>query len=594
MNPLNTEKRNKLSGILTPRQAFIILLIFQCLVLAFVLLFCSIKYEVSDDFIVELLLSGGFSGELDWHLLFSNPFLGFILYPLYLINRSISWYFVCQLGICFMSYLALSWVAAHKENKILGIAVTVILTMFSAGDLYIIPQFTKTAAVVIISGAILFLDAVFNEEKVIPAVCGALLTILGTFIRFNVLYEVGLFICIPAIYLTVRGLIRNDHKIKWLLTRIIPSLVLVALVFGLDKAGSAVFRADPDYEFYREYNSLRGAIVDYPYEDYSAFANEMAEIGISENDYLMLNSWNLGDYEKYDLETLRQISAILNRHHVESEVTAQNVFDQIGERGILLYPIVWCIWLLTIFCGFANWRRIWIPILSMLMCIFYIGLFYNLGRTVYRVEFGFMFAAAATIIWATDRAKESAIEYVRLGVCILLSCAAIIFWGINWFPKKLNQPDGAPYRENIYNYLYESWNYAPEKYSLDMQPGKAYEEFTRLARENPDNIYMLEFLTTIQTYYYNFSPKRSAATVFPDNICWIAGVTSGHPAEMKWLSEHGYNSTLRALLDDNVFYVGNGCSEYALTYLHENGYPNATVEFIGEVDQYQIYKFHAE
>ena len=116
-------------------QTFFLLLIFQCLVLAYVLIFCNIKYEVSDDFIMERIISGSYIGQINWHLPFSNPIWGLFIAAFYkILGRTVSWYFIALLAAGFASYVSISWVFAHKNNKILGIAVTVILTMTTASD----------------------------------------------------------------------------------------------------------------------------------------------------------------------------------------------------------------------------------------------------------------------------------------------------------------------------------------------------------------------------------------------------------------------------------------------------------------------------
>ena len=53
-------------------RLFLVLAAGQILLLALILLFGSIKYEVSDDFIMEMVVSGAYTGVPDAHMMFSN------------------------------------------------------------------------------------------------------------------------------------------------------------------------------------------------------------------------------------------------------------------------------------------------------------------------------------------------------------------------------------------------------------------------------------------------------------------------------------------------------------------------------------------
>ena len=59
------------------------------LILVFV--FCDLKYEVSDDFIMASILSGAFGEARNPHMIFANVLLGYLLLPLYAFSRFF-WY----------------------------------------------------------------------------------------------------------------------------------------------------------------------------------------------------------------------------------------------------------------------------------------------------------------------------------------------------------------------------------------------------------------------------------------------------------------------------------------------------------------------
>ena len=79
------------------------------LFLASILVFCDVKYEVSDDFVMSAILSGAYGGSLNPHLIFINVLWGYLLTPFYLILPEISWYLIFQLLLCFLSFTILSY-----------------------------------------------------------------------------------------------------------------------------------------------------------------------------------------------------------------------------------------------------------------------------------------------------------------------------------------------------------------------------------------------------------------------------------------------------------------------------------------------------
>ena len=79
------------------KKLFFVLAAAQAVLLLCILLFCSIKYEVSDDFIMEMVVSGAYTGHPDAHMMFFNIFIGWLFVPLYSLFPAISWYFWLQM-----------------------------------------------------------------------------------------------------------------------------------------------------------------------------------------------------------------------------------------------------------------------------------------------------------------------------------------------------------------------------------------------------------------------------------------------------------------------------------------------------------------
>ena len=79
-----------------------------------ILLFCDIKYETSDDFIMASIMSGAIGGEPNPHMIFINIIWGYILLPFYYLNSHISWYLIAQILLCFASCTIFSYMLLEK------------------------------------------------------------------------------------------------------------------------------------------------------------------------------------------------------------------------------------------------------------------------------------------------------------------------------------------------------------------------------------------------------------------------------------------------------------------------------------------------
>lgn len=110
---------------------FIVSLLINLTFLFLALLFCDMKYEVSDDFIMDAILSGALGHNYNEHLLFSNILYGYLLKFLYSITKKISWYFVFQVVICFVSLTSLCYIVLKRNNSLIGLIFVLFLFPFS-------------------------------------------------------------------------------------------------------------------------------------------------------------------------------------------------------------------------------------------------------------------------------------------------------------------------------------------------------------------------------------------------------------------------------------------------------------------------------
>lgn len=573
------------------KKLFFVLAAAQAVLLLCILLFCSIKYEVSDDFIMEMVVSGAYTGHPDAHMMFSNIFIGWLFVPLYSLFPAISWYFWLQMLLCFLSFLALTYVLVQKLRLGTAVLTVVWITAFAARDLYILPQFTKTAIVASMCGCLLFVWALFAQRGWKCWLPGAALVFFGAMVRDKAFFIAAAFAGVLVLYHTIACLKQKGMTVKQILCKVcIPGAGMLAAVFLFGAVNSLAYTQDPNYAEYRTFTKLRSQILDYTWCDYEDLCDELTAIGVSENDYQMILHWDFADQVVFSTEKMQQVLDIVNAHRVNLRPSIREALSMIRSRQ-LYYPLTLCCVLLGLFCAAANPKKFWVPAVLALMVLGFLIYFYRLGRWVYRVEFGFLFCAAVLIAYFCEP------FFKRSKATEALLCAAALLvggWqGINYLPDNTAPvEDAAAYRTYVDSTFYYSASYSPEKYTKSVISGKLRPKFLAKVNETPENLYILDFGTAIQTLYYDFSVFKSSRACFPKNVLFLSGVTQSHPSVQDYIESLGFENTLAALPSKNVYYVSNTSSETRiLTYFQEHGSPNVQVDNIETLDDYVVWKY---
>lgn len=573
------------------KKLFFVLAAAQVVLLLCILFFCSIKYEVSDDFIMEMVVSGAYTGHPDAHMMFSNIFIGWLLVPLYSLFPTISWYFWLQMLLCFLSFLALTYVLVQKLRLGTAVLTVVWITAFAARDLYILPQFTKTAIVASMCGCLLFVWALFAQRGWKCWLPGAALVFFGAMVRDKAFFIAAAFAGVLVLYHTIACLKQKGMTVKQILCKVcIPGAGMLAAVFLFGAVNSLAYTQDPNYAEYRTFTKLRSQILDYTWCDYEDLRDELTAIGISENDYQMILHWDFADQAVFSTEKMQQVLDIINAHRVNLHPSIREALSMIRLRQ-LYYPMTLCCVLLGLFCAITNPKKFWVPAVSALMVLGFLIYFYRLGRWVYRVEFGFLFCAAVLIAYFCEPffKRSKATEALLCATALLVGG----WQGINYLPDNTAPiEDAVAYRMYVDGTFYYSASYSPEKYTKTVIPGKLHPEFLAQVNETPENLYVLDFGTAIQTLYYDFSVFKSSRACFPKNVLFLSGVTQSHPSVQDYIESLGFENTLAALPSKNVYYVSNTSSETRiLTYFQEHGSPNVQVDNIETLDDYVVWKY---
>jgi len=574
------------------------------LILVFV--FCDLKYEVSDDFIMASILSGAFGEARNPHMIFANVLLGYLLLPLYGLLPQVSWYFVFQIFLVFASSVAITWMLLEKTDKIKAVMISTILLLFFSVDAYILVQFTKTAMFAVTSGSLLFLWGVFRERGLRTLLTGGVLCLLGTMLRFEVIYMAGAFILLILAYEFVRLYKAGDKKKlgKRFLKIAAFGVGLIALVLLVEEIDHRGYD-NKKYRYFAEYGSARAGIVDYAEYGYQSYAEQLEAVDVSEVDYCMLKAWSFADNEVFTLDKMRATADTIKRFQDNLPLGKEQVLERLVDRGVQQYPVFFACLLLLV-CGvFLNWERWWLVLCSDIIAAAYMLYFVLRDRMLYRTEFSFFLGAflCGAYFWERGRAKDAGgQEPGREGddrraarrACTVITVALWAVSTILYVPNRSYlDVDENSRRSYIEGAFYESWNYDAKKYRKVVNKGK---RCAGLLAElgNKNHFYFGDFTTTIQVLYFEWSPWKALPPGYFDNYAYLGGVTTNFPDVKETLERWDISVPLRDLVNDDVYLIDNVHVELKLQYLREHYYPDARAELYKEVDGYQIWKFYKE
>ena len=576
-------------------------LILNLLFLFAALLFCEQKYEVSDDFVMETILSGAYGDSLNPHMLFVNIIFGYILMPLYTLFPVVSWYFLALIVLGFLSFVCITYILFEKCRNLTALCLSVLLLSFFSNDIYVLIQFTKISAFCILSGALLIVETAYHCKKTVPLLLGSVLCILGALIRFQSVFTVAPFILFVVLFgagqyfKKLKGIKGDVNFVPYYKILLIGGgtlfIILCAQFFNRN-----AYESDTDYQSYYEYTQARAAIVDSRDLGYGAYQPELEKLGISENDYRMLRCWNFSDPEYFTLNKMKAIAKIVQEKNSQYWGGWQILFEEIQSRKYGAYPIFWACVILFLFGLFHNPKRWYGYVCTGFLSCLMILLFFVLGRVVYRVEYGVFLGTFLLLLYFTtedERNIETDNSYKT--ICVVLAGICLIRQAPTYIPdseyKTVTVDGRKAYIDNVY---YDSGGFNGRKYRKVVYKTDLSNGLIQEMESNRDNFYFLEFMSTIQTLYYDWNAFSSPGTDYYQNYVYMSGVTTNFPDINNLLRENGVENPYKSLIKENVYLVDTSMHDTILSYLQEHYYPQARMERVKTVEGYDIWKYYEE
>ena len=578
----------------------------SCFLLA-AFIFCDPKYETADDFIEDAILSGSMSGTPDAHLLYSNIILGYLLKGLYTVIPSVSFYFFFLIILGFCAITAALWLIlsnCKKDNDVLmGILMCSIFLVFFTKDIYVLPQFTKAAAIACTVGGLVFLKGIWDKDgkNIIRIICGIVLTLGGCMLRMNVIYLSLPFLFISfcnRYYMYVKS--NDDPKNKYaieILKRVACCILLIALAYLMLFLNNCIWDKDPDYARFRRMEPSRYEITDAPYtNNFEDIKPEMDSIGVSFNDYIMMKTWSFVDSEIFNEEKLQDFISIQNRYSSSKPSGLKDIADDFADLDLLDYSIVWGLVILAAaYCIFSR-KSVVFSVATVLLSLALIVAMIMYGRINYRVIGGIILGAACTLctIPAQPRNFKLKDEHYRILMGFVAACTIISNVGF-YIPDSsyLTMNDDA-YFTYVWNTMGNSGGYNSHKFGINVSRRRACEELLSTIEKDSGSFYLVDFNTFWFVMPYNYDPKaRIPEGYFEENYYIIGGITMMQfPGQNALLEHNGISkdTPYKDLVKDNIYLIDNYFYDNKLEFIREHYYKDAQMELVDEVNGFKIWK----
>ena len=555
-----------------------------CINLALLLLFAfsgCMKYEVSDDFIMEMIVSGAYTGSPSPFIMFMHPIIGIVLSILYTFIATINWYFIFQITVIFTSLCILSYTFLKYKKDNLSILLFMIFLLFLSNDLYLLVQFTKTATLSLCAGCILMLSNILDRNTMNKKeiALGILLFCVGYMIRNKCIYIVLFFSVLPILF---HGIQKRFKYIDFVKLAKKAGKVMFPCFFvlvGLSFFSKEFVQRYPAYKEYKEYSAYRSDIVDYSYYSYEENRTEFEKNGISENDFYTLVHWNFGDIEYYDLDKLKTVSTILSTYRDRQYTSIKGTIVNLINRQYKYYVSAWALMFISLIGIFAIRNGIF-QVLSVnffAFCLLFINMY--LGRLNYRVEYSIFLAAAAFLLYSFQISES---RFEKFSNKALYAVLIVLF--VCRIPVHIPS-----YGKSSYDSMFISWNNDLAKYNASFAKEKDMSVINEI-KQNPNNFYYLGFYSNIQTLYLNYNPWKGIQKSEFKNAAFFAGIDTFHPDWVKHLENNSINNPMKHLLKENVYFIENRPINEVLTFVQEHYKVNAGVTLYKKIGSYYIWK----
>lgn len=576
VNKLIYSKRNRL------------LFAFVLTILLMILMTLTNRYAggTDDDWAISLALSGRYpNSEL---CLFVNAAVSQITITLNELFPAFNWFLTIELFITAAAFFAIVYGSLTYMKPLFA------FLLIGAVEAFVLPgctyesNFTFVAGIATLAGFIILVGSTKtrSHSEIMPTI-GVIFCVIGFLWRAEVLLlSIPFFaLVLGFIFLSRKG--KKEHgitsiPIKSFALAAIP-YIMVVILCSCFYAYNTITWQDPDWAAWKDFNSARSALSDYPMPNYDMVAGELTDHNISHNDYLGPLMWVTADPDVYTTETMDFLASLSSALTLDNYL--QNYFNYV--KGVLAaFPShIILIVIISIVVLLITRKKEALPqifsslVLALVICAYFAAS----GRLPERVETPiWLFALCSLFFSVKHDSYDSEPEIAKLKQSsprkhkeVIASTTGLAMWaGATLLVLALTVPMFNPSLLPVYlnQNSFHPDNPATEYASRD--DGKILVWGTG------------SYFHVEHSYRLKFLPSEE----FLEKNIFLGGWTDRAPFTNANRERIGMTNPMRGLADNPNAYLivedgleGN-LPNYVLTFIKEHYYPQATIE---KVDSFQ-------
>lgn len=567
-------------------KAFLINLVFFILAL----LLCDQKYEVSDDYMIDAVLSGAYGDTYNPVMLFSNTILGYYLVFLYKLIPVGSIYFYHLLLSSFFCLTCITYIILRRNNSSFGILLSVILISFFSDDLYISITFTKVAVVQLIVGGIFIIfsfEPSLNQryECFMYRFIGFCLFLLGSFLRVTCIPISLGFLFILFIYYFIQH--KWTVSTKQLLLFCVSIIIITYTIYYCDQSQKLASESSKDYiEIHPYINKVENL---YKF-DYETMKSTYDELNLSQNDFQMLFLWNFVDESVFTKDVISRIGESMEEEVYKHTKSASFCFEKLSSKHYYLYPSLWGLCLIFLLLVIHNKQQL--PYGIALLTLASVFLYYCVytGKLPYRVEFSIFLCATISMTYLIENNNKSSSKFNYI-LCILLLLLKVPVYMPDYSYRYM---DDSNYYDYVVNAMTKESRLCYERYTVDLNHRRILGNLIDTIEKDNEHYYLIAFNPYIQILYYNYKPwERIPMGYLKNNYNYIGGVNYKLKCSDDALSANGIDpqNPNKSLIDNERLIWVEAFEDLESAFLSEHYCDSLQSHYLGYIDYADLWQF---
>ncbi len=573
---MDFKMKEKILAVLKSKLLFALVINLAIMVLCVII--TSFVYDSSNDFYNSINIAKNhfyYSSSINY---IAAVLIGTVQY----VFSEINCFVAAQVFLSYISFTAITFVFCDKFNSRKAFTFTLVINLLFALNHYSTINSDRTAALGLIAGFLLVLNAIHNKRYNLPCWIGVAIICGGSFFNFYYFFVALGFAC--AFFfgdlIAKKKYKLPFRKLFWYFRPFLLMFIFVTLiVLGLNQFSYTINHATDEAENYYEYSAVVNKINNLPFPSYDDYEEEFNEIGVkSDSDYELLKNGYYDPEKSLNTETLKSVSEIQREDNPDLLLySAGNIFADIASHfstfDVTAFVTVFFVLLSVVFIVTHKKRFAFFPafyIITGFIAGTLIRYFFS-GTT--SMIYGIWLMMVVLLLYSFNfdkfRYLRRPIENLRQhNGYWLISCAAMIVMTLS------------------YSIVFVTHVSLPEE---DDKPYHLLEELGR----TPDKYYVFD-VPTINDFYTHtenyIHPMWGFSEDYLENIDSFGYFHNNEDLRKRNLPENIYQAVLR---HNKIYVIDQALVFKKEKYFTENYVPNgknAVYELIDEFDSYKIYK----